>query len=261
MADTSVSSRDLSVLRDILDLSRPGRPEEPEELTYGLLDQLEVLLGCDGPSFQVLDSVHHSRSHAQGVEEGERFQMTAEELEADNRDPDPGMDVFWEYYWTSPCSLPERTGRPVVTSLRDVFSQREWAAHPVHTNYLPYVDEIVLGYPTGPGQSARILVPRLDGAAFGYRELTLVRLLEPHLKGLLTRTASAPRPYGPSSLTERQVQILRLVKQGLTNRAIGRDLGIREATVRKHLEHIYLRLGVLSRTRAVAVAFGDGIAG
>lgn len=72
-----------------------------------------------------------------------------------------------------------------------------------------------------------------------------------------------PRPSViTATLTGRQREILRFVARGLTNREIGRALGIREGTVRKHLEHSYLRLGVLSRTGAVAAAFGDvGTAG
>jgi DNA-binding NarL/FixJ family response regulator len=56
-------------------------------------------------------------------------------------------------------------------------------------------------------------------------------------------------------LTERQVQILRLVRAGLTNRQIARTLGISEGTVRKHLENVHGRLGVHSRVAAVYTAF------
>jgi DNA-binding CsgD family transcriptional regulator len=257
MSDTSVTSRDLSLLRNIVHLTGRDRLEDPEELSFQVLDLLDRILGADGVSLQAIDSVHRSRSYVSAVAQGERFHWSAEESqETDNAD---GAEVFWEFWWTSPCSLPERTGRTVVTSLRSFYSQREWAAHPVRTNYLPFVDEIVLGYPTGPGQSVRILVPREEGSAFGYRELTLMELLEPHLRDLLLRTTSKPAP--PQMLTERQLQILHLVERGMTNREIGRTLGIRESTVRKHLEHAYLRLGVLSRTGAVTAAFGSGEAG
>ena len=42
-----------------------------------------------------------------------------------------------------------------------------------------------------------------------------------------------------------------LVKQGLTNKQIGRQLGIVEETVKKHLQHIYDKIGV--RRRALLV--------
>jgi DNA-binding NarL/FixJ family response regulator len=50
---------------------------------------------------------------------------------------------------------------------------------------------------------------------------------------------------------------LRLVAAGHTNTQIARRLGISEATVRTHLENIYGRLQVSSRTAAVTRAFGD----
>jgi DNA-binding NarL/FixJ family response regulator len=45
---------------------------------------------------------------------------------------------------------------------------------------------------------------------------------------------------------------LRLVADGLTNRQIGRELGLSEGTVRKHLENVYARLGVQNRMQAIA---------
>jgi DNA-binding NarL/FixJ family response regulator len=48
------------------------------------------------------------------------------------------------------------------------------------------------------------------------------------------------------------LELLRAVARGDSNRQIARHLGITEGTVRKHLEHIYRRLGVQSRTQAVA---------
>jgi DNA-binding CsgD family transcriptional regulator len=57
------------------------------------------------------------------------------------------------------------------------------------------------------------------------------------------------------SLTERELDVLALVAQGLTNRQIGRRLFISPGTVRTHLEHIYDKLGVRSRAGAVSAAF------
>ena len=54
-------------------------------------------------------------------------------------------------------------------------------------------------------------------------------------------------------LTPRQRQLLRRVARGGTNRQVAIDLGVAEGTVRKHLEHIYARLEVHSRTEAVAL--------
>jgi DNA-binding NarL/FixJ family response regulator len=53
-------------------------------------------------------------------------------------------------------------------------------------------------------------------------------------------------------LTIRQRQILQFVAAGYSNREIARQLDVRESTVAKHLENIFARLQVTSRTAAVA---------
>jgi DNA-binding CsgD family transcriptional regulator len=55
-----------------------------------------------------------------------------------------------------------------------------------------------------------------------------------------------------ADLTERKVQILRLVADGRTNTAIAHGLEVSPRTVAKHLEHIYRKLGVSSRAAAVS---------
>jgi DNA-binding NarL/FixJ family response regulator len=62
---------------------------------------------------------------------------------------------------------------------------------------------------------------------------------------------------GTPQLTPRQWELLRLVAVGHTNAQIGKRLGISEGTTRKHLENIYARLQVSSRTAAVTRAFPD----
>jgi DNA-binding CsgD family transcriptional regulator len=58
-------------------------------------------------------------------------------------------------------------------------------------------------------------------------------------------------------LTARQTDLLHLLAAGHTNAQIDRQLGISEGTVRTHLENIYERLQVSSRTAAVTRAFAD----
>ena len=66
---------------------------------------------------------------------------------------------------------------------------------------------------------------------------------------LMTRVRT-PR----TSLTPRELEVLQLVAAGASNRQIGQDLMLSEATVKSHLVHIYDKLGVRSRTSAVAAA-------
>ncbi|MGE2735292.1 response regulator [Mycolicibacterium vaccae] len=66
-------------------------------------------------------------------------------------------------------------------------------------------------------------------------------------------------PGARQGLTQRESEILALVVNGLTNRAIAAKLVIGEETVKTHLSSIYRKLGVGDRTGAVATALREGI--
>jgi ATP/maltotriose-dependent transcriptional regulator MalT len=65
-------------------------------------------------------------------------------------------------------------------------------------------------------------------------------------------TASTAGQYG---LTPRELEVLRLVASGATNRAVGKELFISERTVERHLSNLYGKLGVSSRSAATAWAY------
>ncbi|MEV6955951.1 response regulator transcription factor [Streptomyces sp. NPDC051183] len=56
------------------------------------------------------------------------------------------------------------------------------------------------------------------------------------------------------ALTKRELEVLQLVADGLSNQQISKELFLSQATVKSHLVHIYAKLGVDSRTSAVAAA-------
>ena len=68
----------------------------------------------------------------------------------------------------------------------------------------------------------------------------------------LSRAGAASAPGG---LTAREVEVLRLVAEGKTNRAIAKALVISDHTVRRHLQNIFNKIGVSSRAGATAFAF------
>ncbi|MFJ8105962.1 LuxR C-terminal-related transcriptional regulator [Streptomyces sp. NPDC096132] len=70
----------------------------------------------------------------------------------------------------------------------------------------------------------------------------------------------AMRERPPGGLTEREVQVLRLVAAGHTNRAVAAELVISEHTVARHLNNIFAKLGVSSRAAATAYACTHGLA-
>lgn len=62
-----------------------------------------------------------------------------------------------------------------------------------------------------------------------------------------------------TSLTHRELDVLRLVGDGRSNDAIAQALSLSRATVKSHLAHVYNKLGVQSRTAALSVARHRGI--
>jgi DNA-binding CsgD family transcriptional regulator len=69
------------------------------------------------------------------------------------------------------------------------------------------------------------------------------------------------RPYGqaPGGLTVREVEVLRLVASGKTNRGIARELGLSEKTVARHVHNSLTKIGAPSRAAATAYAYQNGL--
>ena len=68
------------------------------------------------------------------------------------------------------------------------------------------------------------------------------------------------RTSSSSGLTAREVEVLRLVAQGKSNREIAAELFIAEKTARNHIERVYTKLGVNNRTQASLAAIDRGLA-
>ena len=68
-----------------------------------------------------------------------------------------------------------------------------------------------------------------------------------------------PRAPRPSGLTDREVEVLRLVAGGLTNKEVAVTLGVSTKTAGRHLEHIFEKLGVTTRAAATMIALQRGI--
>ena len=66
------------------------------------------------------------------------------------------------------------------------------------------------------------------------------------------------QPSSPDALSEREMEILRLLAQGLSNREIADKLFITEGTVKNHVSNILAKLGVRDRTQAVLKAKENG---
>lgn len=84
---------------------------------------------------------------------------------------------------------------------------------------------------------------------FVARVRSLMRRTVPPLEGITT------------VLTSRELEVLRLLAQGLTQQGIAEDLVISSRTVGTHIEHILGKLGVRNRAQAVALAYQDVVIG
>ncbi|TCU86084.1 LuxR family two component transcriptional regulator [Curtobacterium sp. PhB191] len=78
--------------------------------------------------------------------------------------------------------------------------------------------------------------------------------LAPSAAAALVRRATGSSAVAGPSLTPRELEVLQLVAQGNSNPAIGRALFLSETTVKTHLGHVFEKLGVNDRTRAVTRA-------
>jgi ATP/maltotriose-dependent transcriptional regulator MalT len=76
----------------------------------------------------------------------------------------------------------------------------------------------------------------------------------------LARLDRGATPGRPAGLTSRELEVLRVLAQGKTNRVIAEKLYISEKTVASHVSHIFTKLGVSSRAAATAYAYDHDLA-
>jgi NarL family two-component system response regulator LiaR len=75
----------------------------------------------------------------------------------------------------------------------------------------------------------------------------------------ISQPAQKEQPLTPDPLTEREVDIIRLVAQGLSNRKIAEQLVIGEATVRTHVGNVLNKLHLANRVQATLYALREGL--
>ena len=87
--------------------------------------------------------------------------------------------------------------------------------------------------------------------------------VDPSVAGKVLRQASSQRTQPPSNitadLTEREVEVLRLIAKGSSNKDISERLFLSEGTIRNHVSAILAKLGVSDRTQAAVIAIQHGL--
>jgi DNA-binding CsgD family transcriptional regulator len=248
MPGFTLTSRETALLRDIVDATRVNA-DVP--LPWSVLEQLKALLNADCVSFLCLDSQVPRVVFEQFIEPWDVHGVETETAGEAQHNP------FWLEYWgTHGCNYPDLSGDyRFVRRASDHSSLRErrnkLAARgdtdPVSERYL---EACLPG--RSPGRYLRVGAYRA-GRDFTEREVFLLRILQPHIEQAFWSGAASHS--GLSLLTTRQLEVMRMVRAGLTNREIARRLSVSERTVHMHLYNVYRRLGVQTRAAAVHRVF------
>ena len=183
-------------------------------------------------------------------------------------DPDgieAGNAAFEAYAYQHPLiNYYQRTHDPNVLRLSDHISRPELHRLELYNEFLhPFGLEemIVCTLPAAPKVAIGMVLTR-EKRDFSPDECDLLSRLRPYV---LRAYQSARRRRGGAfssdhlqslGLTLREAEVLQAVRRGARNKAIAHELGITVRTVKKHLERVYDKLGVESRTAALAVATG-----
>jgi DNA-binding CsgD family transcriptional regulator len=155
-----------------------------------------------------------------------------------------------------------RTGEMGAFKIYDFTTPARLRRTQFYADYLRHSDAaqgflMTVSLPAPRGWTRTLLLDR-EAADFDERDRTLLNLLRPHLAllrgaGDARRRARAAADSVPDGvLSERETEVLVRVADGMRNREIAQALWIAPGTVRKHLDNIYAKLGVHSRTAAAA---------
>jgi DNA-binding CsgD family transcriptional regulator len=243
--------RDLRALTAVVE---DGLRDDPgEAMPWVVFERLQQLIPCHAIKFDELDMQGQTWSTEQADGVGGRYVT-------------PGIppNVRPEY-WTFrarflPYSYPMRTGDFArVLRWSDFYTDAELRDNPFH-QYMrdingsdtPRYGMIV---PLPGGRSARhVAFFRYDAdfPDFSERDRLALQLLRPHLHEVYLDAERRRR--GVPHLSRREREVLQLAARGFSNADIARILFISPATVAKHLEHIFDRTGVRTRSAAAALA-------
>ena len=250
------SDRDLRALAGIASQDRPDLPDGAG-LPPSLLADLQDQIRCDRVVLIGFDRCRQVNWFTQFTQPYDR------------NDWDDLGRAYWAHYPDSQfCSYPGHAGDlRSVTKIADFYSDRQWHSTGMYTDCdrLVGIEHcLMLCLPevqprtAGSGRHVRMYFFRGPGPDFSERDRAVLTLLRPHLELAYLETERRRHPV--PRLTPRQKDLLRLLAAGHTNTQIARLLGISEGTVRTHLENIYERLNVSSRTAAVIRAFPNQVA-
>ena len=244
---TGLGTADLEAVLSFLEEAQTV--EGPVPFTRRILDRLKNVVGCTYATYSESDLA------ARTV-----LRYVTCSAESDRTADSPASE-----WWNGPRTVQldryksADGGRFIV--LADAFSRRQRTSAKFNGNFREYgvADELQLDL--DPTRRWFAAINLCDEHDFGSREKRMAELLRPHFAGLYrsamlrrqlqTRTATFDRD-AVSQLTPREREVMACVARGLSNTQIATTLVVELSTVRKHLEHVYEKLGARSRTAALA---------
>jgi DNA-binding CsgD family transcriptional regulator len=243
----SISERDAAALLEIVSTGASENGTEPFPTTAlsGLADLVpsDVFVGYEeadfGDGFRVVEEVDVV---------GQDGQAKAESL----------VDVFHEYGRQDPLRGPVHGQDERVLRLSDHVTQRQRRALEFDAlvwRPLGIRDALRLWLPA-QGTRVRSIYLERSGENYTTRDVTLLSLLRPHLIRMRKHVEFRRRGSGHGGLTPREAEVLGWIAHGKQNAEIAHLLFISQHTVRKHIENIFEKLDVRTRTAAVAAVPG-----
>jgi DNA-binding CsgD family transcriptional regulator len=168
----------------------------------------------------------------------------------------PLLAPYWRHRrYFRPNAYQEQTGDLTrILTLSDFYTAVQLRNDPFYAEYLQpsrVKHCLTVAFPTMPGQCRTLRFFRQSGHDFTDHDRLILQLLRPHLQAV--HHHAEHRRHTIPDLTRRQRQVLHLAASGYSNADIARILVISTATVRKHMENIFDRTGVRTRTAAAAL--------
>jgi DNA-binding CsgD family transcriptional regulator len=256
--DTKQLRRSLELVGEVADASTP------EEFTLRASAGLSRLIPAQGVSFNEWDYAEHRLSEFH-------------ESSGYRRELDHLGELWPQCEWLSRMARPEERWR--VVTLSDFVPLRTLRRREVYDCvYRPIkIDHFLAITVAASAHRRAVLLLDRDRGEFTDDERAVAQLLTPPLAGIFASMrarrritarlrelelalrdvpGAAPSVEGAADLTPRELEVLEHVAAGRTDREIATLLYVSARTVHKHLEHVYEKLGVRTRTAAAMLVFG-----
>jgi DNA-binding CsgD family transcriptional regulator len=169
------------------------------------------------------------------------------------------IEVFDRYFYDHPLVREHgRNPAAVTRCISELVPESRFHRTPLYNDYYRVIRiDHVMAVPIHVDHRYLVsFVLNRSKRGFSDRDRERLEIMRPHLGNLYRFSVAATRHWMPpaalpDSLTPRERDVLRWVAAGKTDRDIGAILAISPRTVHKHLQHVYEKLGVETRTAAV----------